>query len=176
MPKFSEEQLKAILKQPGYAVSEENFYAEEKPVQDLDIRFDSEEEKRRHNVLTNWQAAGLISNLQLKPKFTLMDGFYHPSKKTKVRGRTWEADWSYQQEAEPWFYVIEDYKGGYRYKNFQEKLSWIYFELAEEHVFINEEITGWYRPFREGNGGVKVQTKNGTIIVNEKFKHLLEEE
>lgn len=71
------------------------------------IKFDSKKEANRYMELKLMQRGGLISNLELQPKFTLLEKFEH--KGEKHRGISYYADFRYVDEKGET--VIEDVKG-----------------------------------------------------------------
>lgn len=105
--------------------------------------FDSEKEAERYSNLVLHQRAGLISGLEVHPKFTIQEEFIHPSI-GKVQEVTWEADFRYRQ-VETGFVVIEDYKG-YEYPVFKLKLKFVLRYFHDSHIFINKDVRGWYTP------------------------------
>lgn len=105
--------------------------------------FDSAGEAERYSNLVLHQRAGLISDLEVHPKFTIQEEFVHPSM-GKVQEVTWEADFRYRQ-VETGLVVIEDYKG-YEYATFKLKLKFVLRYFHDSHVFINKDVRGWYTP------------------------------
>lgn len=108
------------------------------------ITFDSKNEAERHAKLALWQRQGIITELVLKPKFVLQPAFRTLAGR-RVAAITWTADWAYRQLQPPHLEVIEDFKG-YSYRSFRVKLPLILYVLREKHVFVNQDLGGWYDP------------------------------
>lgn len=72
------------------------------------IKFDSKAESERYAGLKLLEKAGLISNLQLQPKFELQSKFRHNGK-TEL-AIYYIADFSYQDKSEVKI-IVEDVKG-----------------------------------------------------------------
>jgi hypothetical protein len=108
------------------------------------VRYDSVAEMRRYDVLLEWQRAGIIEGLLLKPSVRILDGFRHPSV-GHVRARNWEFDFAYQQIQAPGLYVWEDYKGRAT-REWEAALPFRLYALRDRHVFVNRERSGWYKP------------------------------
>lgn len=72
------------------------------------IRFDSQKEARRYGELKLLLKAGEIRELELQPKFTLMDSFKYQGK--TYRGITYIADFRYFDK-QLGLEVVEDTKG-----------------------------------------------------------------
>lgn len=116
-----------------------------KRVERAGITFDSAAEMKRYDVLCEWQRAGIISGLLLKPPpVRILDGFSHPSV-GHVRARNWSFDFAYQQEQAPGLYVWEDYKGRPT-REWEAALPFRLFALRDRHVFVNRDRSGWYTP------------------------------
>lgn len=61
------------------------------------IVFRSSLEADAYQLLKVWQAAGVISELELQPKFLLQPKFIHAATGEKVRAITYKADFSYRK-------------------------------------------------------------------------------
>jgi hypothetical protein len=83
-----------------------NKYRNKKTVVD-NITFDSKAEARRYIHLRNMEDSGIISDLQLQPKYLLQDGYGKNGK--RVRAMYYMADFYYKDNGG--FPVIEDVKG-----------------------------------------------------------------
>lgn len=108
------------------------------------VHYDSRDEMRRHDILLEWQRAGIISSLEHHPVVRILDGFNHPSV-GHVRARNWEFDFAYQQVQAPGLYVWEDYKGR-RMPEWKAALPYRLWALRDRHVFVNDSLSGWYTP------------------------------
>lgn len=74
--------------------------------------FDSKKEYARYLELKDLEKNGVITNLQMHPKFVLEDGFCHDGK--KYRAITYSADFQYELNGET---IIEDVKSPITKKN-----------------------------------------------------------
>ena len=79
------------------------------------IKFDSKAEAARYRELKLLEKAGLITNLELQPKFELQPGFEKDG--AKYRAITYTADFKYF-DVETGQVVVEDVKG-YRTQQFE---------------------------------------------------------
>ncbi|WP_023987504.1 DUF1064 domain-containing protein [Paenibacillus polymyxa] len=70
------------------------------------IVFDSNMEAKRYGELIILERGGLISELTLQPKFTLLESFTKHEKKR--RAITYKADFMYQEDGNT---IVEDVKG-----------------------------------------------------------------
>lgn len=70
------------------------------------ITFDSALEAKRYKQLKLLEEAGAIKNLQLQPKFRLMDSFKYGGK--TIRAIDYIADFMYQEDGKR---IVEDVKG-----------------------------------------------------------------
>lgn len=70
------------------------------------LRFDSQKEARRFDVLLEMQQAGVISDLRLQPQFTLQES-YRTEIGERIRAVRYTADFSYVQDGK---LVVEDVK------------------------------------------------------------------
>ena len=70
------------------------------------IQFDSKKEANRYYELALLERAGVISNLELQPKFLLQEGFAKDGK--RYRKIEYVADFMYQENGQT---VVEDVKG-----------------------------------------------------------------
>lgn len=71
-----------------------------------DITFDSGLEARRYTQLKILEAAGTVKNIQLQPKFRLMDSFKYDGK--TIRAIDYIADFMYEEDGKV---IVEDVKG-----------------------------------------------------------------
>lgn len=69
------------------------------------IEFDSSFEASRYGELKLMQKAGAITNLELQPRFTLIDGFKRGGK--KIRATEYVADFRYTEKGRS---IVEDTK------------------------------------------------------------------
>lgn len=72
------------------------------------ITFDSLKEAARYKELKLLERAGEITDLELQPKFILLDGFYYGGK--KEREISYVADFKYYDKAKSKI-IVEDVKG-----------------------------------------------------------------
>lgn len=95
------------------------------------IKFDSKKEARRYEELKLQENVGVISHLQLQPKFRLLDGFKHRGE--TIRPINYFADFSYiDAEGNE---VVEDVKGKKTdVYNIKKKL--FLNKFGERYVFI----------------------------------------
>ena len=70
------------------------------------ITFDSQMERRRYEQLKLLKARGVIRNLQLQPKFLLVEGFNIGKK--RMQPIYYKADFSYDENG---VFIVEDVKG-----------------------------------------------------------------
>lgn len=105
-------------------------------------KFDSDDEGRRYQILKAWQLAGRISDLKVHPVYLILEGFTHPTL-GKIKTINWRADFRYIQ-TDTGEEVIEDFKG-YEYRSFRDKRPHIAAALHDKIVFINKDLTGWWR-------------------------------
>lgn len=70
------------------------------------ITFDSGLEARRYTQLVMLEEGEVISNLQIQPKFRLMDSFKHDGK--TIRAIDYIADFMYEEDGKV---IVEDVKG-----------------------------------------------------------------
>ena len=70
------------------------------------FNWDSKAEYRRYCELRMLESAGMVSSLEVKPKFTLLPAFRHEGK--RYSGITYIADFRYTLEGEQ---IVEDCKG-----------------------------------------------------------------
>ncbi len=72
------------------------------------IKFDSRKEAKRYMELSLMLKAGIIKDLQLQPRFVILDGYTKGSR--KVKAIEYVADFKYwDNEKQQW--IIEDVKG-----------------------------------------------------------------
>lgn len=71
------------------------------------ITFHSKGEARRYAELKLMERAGLIQNLELQPKFMLLEAFTDEDG-VRHRAITYTADFRYMENG---FFVVEDFKG-----------------------------------------------------------------
>lgn len=72
------------------------------------IRFDSKREAKRYEELKELEAAGVISQLELQPRFELQEGFKYKGR--AIRKIEYVADFKYL-EMKQGLWVVEDVKG-----------------------------------------------------------------
>ena len=82
-----------------------NKYRNRKTIVD-GIKFDSKAEAKRYIELKLLQKNGLITNLQLQPRFELQPG-YKNNKGENIRAITYKADFSYIENGKM---IVEDVK------------------------------------------------------------------
>lgn len=70
------------------------------------LKFDSEIECKRYVFLKGSQKRGIIKNLEIQPKYTLLDGFSIGGK--RFRPITYTADFRYDLNGR---HIVEDVKG-----------------------------------------------------------------
>lgn len=85
-------------------------------------RFASTREGARYRVLSTWQAAGVIRDLELQPKFVLLPGYRRKNGKWE-RPITYVADFRYVERG---VVVVEDVKG-MKTPIYQLKRKWFQF-------------------------------------------------
>lgn len=84
-----------------------NKYSNKKTVIN-NIKFDSKKEANRYSELLLMEKCKMIKNLQLQPKFLLLEGYVHEGK--KIRDIHYIADFQYYDN-EKKKEIIEDSKG-----------------------------------------------------------------
>jgi hypothetical protein len=105
-----------------------NKYGAKKTVID-GVKFDSMAEARRYSELKMLENAGVISNLELQPKFNITDSVVWEGK--TLRARNYIADFKYIQDGKE---IVEDTKGC---KTELYKLKKILFLLKyPQYVFV----------------------------------------
>jgi hypothetical protein len=85
-------------------------------------RFASLREGARYRVLSTWQAAGIIRDLELQPKFILLAGYRRENGKWE-RPTTYVADFRYVERG---LVVVEDVKG-VKTETYKLKRKWFQF-------------------------------------------------
>jgi len=96
--------LKPHLKELLKPVKKNKFGAEKTKVDG--VKFDSKAESKRYSELKMLEKAGVISNLELQPKFLIIPGVVWNGK--KLRERYYIADFKYTEDSRT---VVEDTKG-----------------------------------------------------------------
>lgn len=84
-----------------------NKYGNRRVIEDGYV-FDSVAERNHYISLKLLQLAGEISQLQLQPKYILLEGFKHPATGKRVRAITYTADFAYVENGQT---VVIDIKG-----------------------------------------------------------------
>lgn len=97
-----------------------------------DIVFDSVLEAKRYKQLKLLEDAGAIKNLQLQPKFRLMDSYEYDGK--TIRAIDYIADFMYEEDGKR---VVEDVKG-IRTKDYIIKSKLFIKKYILELEYVNE--------------------------------------
>ena len=106
------------------------------PVTVDNVVFASKAESRRHLQLQLLENAGMISELELQPKFVLQESF-RDAQGRQHRAITFTADYSYLQDRQR---VVEDVKGGKATQTQQFAIRWKW--VIKLNPFIRFEIIG----------------------------------
>lgn len=100
------------------------------------IKFHSKGEARRYQQLKLLERAGEIKDLELQPKFTLLDKFTTVNGK-KIRALTYSADFKYQEKDKT---IVEDFKG-HETMHFKIKMK-LFLNKYPQYVFRLSKASG----------------------------------
>jgi len=106
------------------------------PVIVNDVLFASKAESLRHPQLQLLENAGIISELELQPKFVLQESF-RDAQGRQHRAITYTADYSYLQDRQR---VVEDVKGGKATQTQQFAIRWKW--VIKQNPSIRFELVG----------------------------------
>lgn len=104
------------------------------------ITFDSGLEARRYTQLKILETAGTIKNLQIQPKFRLMDSYKYDGK--TIKAIDYIADFMYEEDGKR---IIEDVKG------IKTQAYIIKSKLFIKKYIINEKTVDEFREMKRGD-------------------------